>query len=77
MYDLKYAVRQLVRSPLFTLVSAVSVGIGITVAVTIFSLVNFDPVQAATPAGHQSSRARVDQPSRARHLRVPGVRGLA
>ena len=40
MHELKYAARQLIRSPLFTLVAAVSVGIGITVAVTIFSLLN-------------------------------------
>jgi predicted permease len=38
--DVRYGIRQLVRAPLFTVVAALSLGIGITVAVTVFSLLN-------------------------------------
>lgn len=38
--DIHYAARQLARAPLFTSVSAFSLGVGIAVAVTVYSLIN-------------------------------------
>jgi predicted permease len=46
--DIRYATRQLARSPLFTFTSAVSLGIGIAVTVAAFSMINaviFKPLQ--------------------------------
>jgi putative ABC transport system permease protein len=50
--DLCYGFRQLVRAPLFTLVAAVSLAVGITVAVFVFSLLNsvlFKPLPVNEP----------------------------
>ena len=45
--------RQLARAPLFTAVSAISLGVGIAVAVTVFSIVNvfFKPLPVDDPDG--------------------------
>jgi predicted permease len=52
--ELRYAARQLMRSPLFTIVSMLSLGLAITVAVAAYSLVNgmlFKPLPVSDPRG--------------------------
>src|SRR5687768_9026791 len=48
--DLKYAIRQLGRAPFFTIISVLSLAVGIAVAVVVFSMLNsilFKPLPVA------------------------------
>ncbi|MEO7521684.1 MAG: permease prefix domain 1-containing protein, partial [Gemmatimonas sp.] len=51
--DVRYAVRTFVRSPAFTIVAAVSIGVGVAANSTVFSLVNAALLRPIPGAGAQ------------------------
>ena len=58
VYDLRYAARGLRRSPAFTLVAAISIGLGIAANATVFSVVNAVLLRPI-PGAHASNLVRV------------------